>query len=170
MKTVSTPALLATWQRVKATWAAASTTQRRLSGAALALALLAWLWWTALSPALNTLRSASTQHQALDAQLLTLRALALETASLQAMPRVKNTESVGALDQLLRQDLGLQAKLSVVGERATVTLKDLPPDTLVRWLVQTRQTARVKPAELHLTLNAQRTAWDGSVVLLLPPP
>ena len=170
MKTASTPALLATWQRAKATWAAAPTTQRRLSGAALAVALLAWLWWTALSPALNTLRSASTQHQALDAQLLTLRALALETASLQAMPRFKNTESVGALEQLLRQDLGPQAKLSIAGERATVILKDLPPDTLVRWLVQTRQTARVKPAEMHLTLNAQRTAWDGSVVLLLPPP
>ena len=170
MKTASTPALLSTWQRALATWAAVPTTQRRLLAAALAVALLAWLWWIALSPALNTLRSASTQHRALDAQLLTLRALAMETASLQAMPRVKNAESVRALEQQLQQDLGPQAKLSVVGERATVTVKDLPPDTLVRWLVQTRQTARVKPAEMHLTLNAQRTAWDGSVVLLLPPP
>lgn len=170
MKTVSTPASFSVWQRAQATWAVASAAQRSVLAGALALALLAGLWWVALSPALSTLRNASAQHRALDAQLITLRALAVETASLQAMPRVKNIESVSTLDQLLRQDLGPDAKLSIVGERATITLKDMPPDTLVRWLVQTRKIARVKPAEMHLTLNAQRTAWNGSVVLLLPPP
>ena len=170
MKAAATPALSSAWQRARAGWASASATERRLLGAALGAVLLALLWWAALSPALSTLGSAAAQHRALDAQLQTLRALAGETASLQALPRIKTADSLSALEQLVRQDLGPQARLSVAGERATVTLKDVPADVLVRWLVQTRQTARTKPAEIHLTLNTPRTGWDGSVVFWLPPP
>ena len=132
--------------------------------------LLALIWWTALSPALSTLRGATGQHRALDAQLQIMRALAAETGGLQAMPSVKAADSLRTLEQLVRQDLGSKGQFATAGDRVTVTFKDVPADTLVRWLVQTRKTARAKPVEVHLALNVPRSTWDGSVILLLPPP
>ena len=169
MKTSSFSFFLSVWHRLQHTWKAGSANERRLLGTALAVLLLALLWWAALGPALGTLRGANAQHRTLDAQLLTMRGLATETASMQAMPRIKTADSRSALEQSVR-DLGPLGRLSIAGERATVTFKDVPADTLVKWLVQTRKTARAKPAEMHMTLNAMRTAWDGNVVLLLPPP
>ena len=170
MKTAVSPVLSLAWQRARHAWAAASAKERRLLGTALAVTLLALLWWTGLSPALSTLRGATEQHRALDAQLQNLRALAAETGNLQAMPSMKAADSLRTVEQLVRQDLGSRGQLATAGDRVTVTFKDLPADTLVRWLVQTRKTARAKPVEMHLALNAPRTTWDGSVILLLPPP
>ena len=170
MKNAVAPLLFSASHRVRQAWAAGSAKERRLLGTALAVTLLALLWWTGLSPALSTLRAAPEQHRVLDAQLQIMRALASETGGLQAMPSVNTADSLRTLEQLVRQDLGSKGQFATAGDRVTVTFKDVPADTLMRWLVQTRKTARAKPVEVHLTLNAPRITWDGSVILLLPPP
>lgn len=170
MKSAVAPVLYSALHRVRQAWAAGSAKERRLLGTALGVTLLALLWWTGLSPALSALRGATEQHRALDAQLQNLRALAAETVDLQAMPSIKAAESLRTLEQLVRQDLGTRGQLATAGDRVTVTFKDIPADTLARWLVQTRKTARVKPVEMHTALNTPRATWDGSVILLLPPP
>jgi general secretion pathway protein M len=157
-------------QRGQAIWAALAARERRLLAVALAVVVLAVLWWAGVSPALQTLRSAESQHRALDAELQTMRALAAEAASLQILPRIKADDSRKALDLSVSQRLAASAQLSVAGERATVTLKGASAEALAQWLAQARSNARATPVEARLTLNAARTGWDGRVILALPPP
>lgn len=158
------------WQRGQAAWSALPTRERRLLAAALVVVVLAALWWVGLSPALQTLRSAESQQHALDAELQTMRALAAEAASLQALPRIRTDDSRKALELSVSQRLGALAQLTVAGESATVTLKGVSAGALTQWLAQARSNARATPVQARLTLNAARTGWDGNVVLALPPP
>jgi general secretion pathway protein M len=157
-------------QRGQASWSALATRERLLVGSALAVVLLALLWWVGIQPALATLRSAEAQHRSLDAQLQTMRGLAAQAASLQSQPRISADDSLRALDLSVKQRLGAAAQLSVIGERATVTLKGATGEALAQWLAAARSNARAVPVEARLAMNAARTGWDGSVVLALPPP
>jgi general secretion pathway protein M len=157
-------------QRGQASWSALAARERVLVGSAMAVVLLALLWWVGIQPALNTLRSAEAQHRSLDAQLQTMRALAAQAASLQSQPRISADESQRALDVSVRQRLGATAQLSVIGERATVVLKGASGEALAQWLAAARSNARAVPVEARLAQNPARTGWDGSVVLALPPP
>lgn len=159
-----------TLQRGQAAWAALAPRERWLLGSALSVVVLAVLWWVGVAPALDTLRNAESRHRSLDAQLQTMRALAAEARSLQALPHIKTDDSRKALDLSVKQGLGTTAQMVVAGERATVTLKGTSAKALAEWLVQARSNARTLPIEAHLSLNAARTGWDGSVVLALPPP
>ena len=58
------------------------------------------------------------------------------------------------------------AQLTLVGERATLTLKGASADALAQWLTQVRLNARALPAEAHLLHNAAG-GWDGTLVLNL---
>ena len=58
--------------------------------------------------------------------------------------------------------------MAIAGERVTVTLAGTPPDALAQWLGQARVNARALPGEARLTRNASG-AWDGTLVLSLPP-
>ncbi|MBK5205239.1 MAG: type II secretion system protein M [Polaromonas sp.] len=162
--------LSTTLQRGQAAWAALAPRERWLLGSAFAVALLAMLWWVAVAPALDTLRNAESRHRSLDAQLQTMRALAAEAGTLQTLPRINTDDSHKALALTVKQRLGATAQLAVAGERATVTLKGTSAEALAQWLAQARSNARALPTEAHLSLNAARTGWDGSVVLALPPP
>ncbi|MDD5325669.1 MAG: type II secretion system protein GspM [Polaromonas sp.] len=157
-------------RRAQAAWAMLAARERRLLAVAMVVVMLAVLWWVGVNPALRTVRSAESQHQALDAELQTMRTLAAEAARLQALPRIGADDSRKALELSVRQGLGASAQISVAGERATVTLKGASAETLVLWLAQARSNARVAPVAARLTLNTARTGWDGSVVLALPPP
>lgn len=159
-----------TLQRGQAAWAALAPRERWLLGSALSVVMLTVLWWVGVAPALDTLRNAESRHRSLDAQLQTMRALAAEAGSLQALPHINTDGSRKALDLSVKQGLGATAQLAVAGERATVTLKGTSAKALAEWLVQARSNARTLPIEAHLSLNAARTGWDGSVVLALPSP
>lgn len=161
------------WQNALRTrWDLLAARERAALGAAAAIVLLALLWWVALGPALVTLRSAETQHRALDAQLQAMRGLQTEALALQGQPRLSHDDALRALDASVRQRLGSTAQLSVTGERATVILKGADPDALARWLTQARVNAHALPAEARLTRTAGAATaparWDGSLVLTLP--
>ena len=161
------------WQEaLRARWNLLAARERAGVGMAIALVVLALLWWVALGPAFATLRSAETQHRALDAQLQTMRSLQTEAMALQGQPKLSYDEALRALDASVRQRLGSTAQLSVAGERATLTLKGADPDALARWLTQARVNARALPAEARLTRSAGAPTaparWDGSLVLTLP--
>ena len=157
-------------QRGSAFWRARTANERRGMIAASILLGLALLWSVALGPALGTLRSAESQHRELDSRLQTMRALAAEAARLQALPRVSADDGRRALQASVTQHLGSTTQLTVAGERATITLKNVPGEALAQWLVQARNNARAIPVDARLSLNPARTAWDGSVVLAMPPP
>ena len=165
-------------------WRTLAPREQNLVLAAGALVALALLWWVAIAPALATLRAAPARHAALDSQLQQMQRLQAEAQQLQSAPKTGPGDAVGALRTALTQQLGKAAQLNVVGDRATVTLKDAPADALAQWLAQARSNARTTPQEARLTRSSAAAApaavalgsaptpprWDGSLVMALPAP
>ena len=87
--------------------------------------------------------------------------------ALQSQPRPGYDESLRQLETSIRQRLGTTARITINGERVTLTLTGAPADALAQWLVQARVDARSLPSEARLVRNAAGQ-WDGTVVLTLP--
>jgi len=154
----------------------------------LGLSVAAWvlgvglLWWVALSPALQTLHTASTQRIALDSQLQHMQSLQSEAQALRLQPKLSSTEALKALETSAKQRFGSTAQVNVVGDRVNVTLKGAPPDALAQWLSQARANAHALPVEAKLTRSVALASanppvnapaftspgWDGLLVLRLP--
>ncbi|MEH3087400.1 MAG: type II secretion system protein GspM [Xylophilus ampelinus] len=179
-------------QALRAGWSRLAPRERMLVSAAATMLGLAVFWWVALGPALQTLRGAEARHRALDAQEQRMLALRAQAQALQSQPRVPTEQARRALEGGVAQQFGGAAQVSVLGERATVSLRSVPAQALAEWLAQIRATAHAVPVEAHLTRStAGRAAsgapaapaavsaapsaaapdvrWDGSVVLQLPP-
>lgn len=156
-----------TRQELQARWAALAPRERMMVAAAGGIVVLALLWWVALAPAIATLRSADTQHRALDAQLATMQRLQAQAKAMQALPRQNPEEAMRQLEATIRAQLGVSARYSIAGDRVTLALTNTPAPALAQWLSQVRTNARAIPGEARLTRNPAG-GWDGSVVLTLP--
>ena len=171
------------WGQLQQRWALLAPRER------LGLSVAAWvlgaglLWWVALSPAWQTLRSANIQRTALDSQLQDMQGLQNEAQALKSQPQLTRSEALKALETSAKQGLGSTAQVNTVGDRITVTLKGTSPDALAQWLAQARANAHALPVEAKLTRSTPATLastaapssaapslprWDGLVVLRLP--
>jgi len=146
-------------------WNSLPRREQRLVLVALALLLVALLWWVCLAPALATLRSADKQHQLLAVQLQQMQRLQAQAKTMQAQPRLALLEARRLLEASVKP-LGATAQLVVAGERVTVTLRGASADALAQWLTQARLNARAVPSEARLVRSAAGT-WDGTLVLTL---
>ncbi len=155
-------------QVLRERWLALAPREQVLVLGAGALVAFALLWWLALAPAIGTLRSADAQHRALDAQLQQMLRLQAQAQAMQAQPRQSAEEAQRQLELAIRQQLGTAARYSVAGDRVTLTLTAVPAPALAQWLSQVRVNARAIPGEAKLTRTAAG-AWDGTLVLTLPP-
>lgn len=109
----------------------------------------------------------------LESDLRDMQAMRAQAQAMTAQPRLSPQEARRLLESSVSQILGPAAQLQVNGDRATVTLKAVPPEALAQWLIQTRANARLVPVEARLVRNtgpaaATRLSWDGSVMLVLP--
>ena len=147
-------------------WRQLKMSERRLILTAFWLILTALLWWLAIAPALKTLKESPAQHRALDAQLQSMRSLSAEAKNLQNQPKLGLDEAQKALQSAVTQRFGATAQLNLTGERASLTLKNAPPQELALWLTQARVNARALPTEAKLSRNGD--GWDGTLVLSLP--
>jgi len=177
--------------QLRARWAALAPREQRLLGGAAALVALALVWWLALAPALRTLSSAPDEHARLDAQLQQMTTLQARARQLQAQPRANPDDAQRALQASVRDGLGPQAQLRVVGgtDGANLSVRGVPATTLAQWLAQARGNARATPREVHLTraqsaanatpgstpaaapergAGADAIRWDGTLVMTLP--
>jgi general secretion pathway protein M len=161
-----------------ARWNAFAPRERSLVAAAVALTMLALLWWVGISPALAKLRAARDAAPQVQAQLQLMRAQAAEAASLKSQRILSYEESLRALETSVKS-LGAGATLSVNNDRASVSVRAVSGDALAQWLAQVRANARLVPTELKLqkstassasasTATASMAAWDGQLVLSLP--
>jgi general secretion pathway protein M len=151
-------------------WQAMASRERLLVGAAVALIVVALLWWVGLAPALSKLQQAQRLGPQLDAQLQLMRAQAQEAAALKGQRQLSYDESLRSLEASIKT-LGAGATLSVSDARANVSIKATSGDALAQWLAQVRANARLVPAELRLQRTntaSDAAAWDGSIVLSLP--
>lgn len=155
-------------QTLRARWQQLAPREQLLAAAAAAVVAAALVWWIAFAPAIATLRTAEAQHRGLDAQLQRMLALQAQAQAMQSQPRLGHEEALRLLELSIRQHLGVSARYSIAGERVTVTLAGARADALAQWLTQARVNARALPGEARLQRNAGG-AWDGTLVLTLPP-
>lgn len=175
---------LRTW---RAHWKALAPRERLAVGWAATTIGLAVVWWLLLAPALQTLRQAPAQHAVLDQQLQRMQRLQAEALRLQAELPPPRSEAEGALptaqpdlprslQESVNAQLGAGAQLVLQGERAQLTLRNVPAEALATWLVQARQNLKVGALEVRLTATSPAQAaapgqhWNGSLVLALPTP
>jgi general secretion pathway protein M len=131
------------------------------------------IWWIGLAPALKTLAQADARQRSLDAQFQQMQVLAAEAQALQSRPKARFDDSLRALEASVKQGLGGGAQLVISGERATITLKNVPASALSGWLAQARVNASAVITEARLVRSpapapATGTLWNGTLVLNLP--
>src|SRR5262245_6540751 len=131
-------------------WNGMPPRQRLLMGTAIALVAVALVWSLAVQPALTTLRTAPVALSSLDTQLQQMQRLAAEVRELRAAPPVSSTQSMSAL-RTATERLGSNARLSVVGDRATVTLTGVEAAAVTTWLSEVRAGARARVLEAQLS-------------------
>lgn len=143
-------------------WAGMELRERRLIGAAAGLLLLAAVWMIGIVPARRTLREAPAQIERLDAELLRMRSLAAETATLRDAAPVSAAQAANALNAASER-LGGAARIVIQGDRATLQLTGVEGPALQAWLAEARSAARARPIELQLTRGPR--GLSGSLVV-----
>lgn len=164
----------------KERWKTLAAREQTLVLIAASIVGIAIVWWVLLSPAIKTLKNAPAEHAQLDRKLQHMRSLQQEALELQKAPRVQGDDATRVLQSSLTQALGSTAQISIVGDRATVTLKAAPAGALGQWLANVRSSARAIPIQSKLvrtngpgkSANAAPQAlpafWEGTLVLSLP--
>ncbi len=132
-----------------------------IGGAAAAVVIL---WMLALQPALRTIREAPPQIAALETELQSMRSLSTETGGLRGAAPVSRSQAVAALEAATRQ-LGSSGKLSIQGDRATLTIDAADSARLAQWLELARTAARARPIELQLMRGTK--GYSGSLVVIV---
>ena len=166
------------WSALQARWGTLRPRERLGVGAAALAVLAAVLWTFALAPALSVWREAPARHAALDERAQRMQALAAEVQALRQQPKASREEALRALQQLV-QAHAATVQLSMVDDRATLTLRGLDAATLADLLARSRMDARALPVQAQLTratpagepgAQAAPVRWNGTLVLSLPAP
>lgn len=147
-----------------AAWRGLSQRDRNAATLAGIVVGLFLVWLLAVQPALRTLNTAPVELDALDAQLQAMQGLASEAAELRAAPPVTQQAATAVL-QAATERLGEMGKLTLQGDRAVLTLKEVSTSALGEWLAEARTGARIRPLEATLTRGAQ--GYSGTLVVAL---
>ena len=155
-------------------WNALAQREQNLVLLAGSVVLLALLWWVALAPALNSLRTAPARHAAADRELQTMLQMQAQAELLRQQPQSSSADAKTLLEQSVAAELGANAKLQWLGQRAQITLTQAPAPALARWLSQARDNSHAAVAEMKLNRQTAgnagyaTTRWSGSLLLDLP--
>jgi general secretion pathway protein M len=152
------------WQ---ARWAAMPPRERKLATSAAWLIGLVLLVMVGIRPAWRTLSQTPAQLKEADAQLDQMKRLADEAQMLRQRPPVPPAQSEAALKSATDR-LGEGARLSLQGERATLTVNKVSGEALASWLEEARGAARAKPLEAGL-MQVSVGVYSGNIVLGLGP-
>jgi general secretion pathway protein M len=145
-------------------WQALASRERlglSIAGAALALLVV---WQLGVASAWRTLREAPLQIDRLDAQLQDMQRLASEAQELRGLAPVSAAQAALAL-KAATDHLGAVGKLSVQGERATLTLNGASSEQLRTWLGEARSAARARPVQAQLQRGPK--GYSGTLELSL---
>jgi general secretion pathway protein M len=157
----------------KVAWARRSPREQQLLGIGFWVLSLAALWMLALAPALRTWQEAPARQVLLDAQSQRMRQLQAQAQSLQKPVALSRADAAKWLEKNLTE-LGPNARISLQGETATLSLQAAPAAALARWLSQARDHAQALPTQAQLQHasppgpNSLDVTWRGSLVLRLP--
>lgn len=144
-----------------------SPRDRVLSAVGLAVLAIYLMWAVAVAPALKTLRQAPLQLAALQAQEQQMQAQAQAARALRNVTPLAPAAAAQAL-QSASARLGPQARLTLQGDRAVLTLQATPAPQLMAWLTEVRAGARARVTEAALT-QAGPGSYSGSLTLAIGP-
>lgn len=158
------PALAQSREQLRTWWRTRAPRERTALSAAAAVVGLFLAWLVLVQPALRTLREAPARIDALDAQLQQTQRLAAESQGLRGVAAVPPSQAAAAL-KAATDRLGDKGRLSMQGDRASLTLNGVSPEALRGWLLEARGAARVRPSEAQLTRGPQ--GYSGTLVVML---
>lgn len=148
-------------------WAAMAPRERQMATIAAWLLAAVVLVLVGIRPAWKTLSQAPAQLRELDGQLDQMRRLAEESQALRQRPPVPPAQAEAALRSATER-LGAGAKLTVQGDRVTLTLTKVPGDALATWLDEARGAARARPMEAGL-MQVEPGVYSGNIILAMGP-
>lgn len=143
-------------------WKQRSARERIALGGAVAVLVLGLVWLVLLAPALRTLREAPATLDRLDVQFQQMQRLSSEARELKSTPPVSVAQSVAAL-RAASDRLGDRARMSVQGDRATLTLNGVSTERLRQWLAEARSGARSRVVDAQLSRGAQ--GFNGTIIV-----
>ncbi len=158
------------WQ---AAWARRSPREQQLLSVGGWVLGLAALWALALAPALRTWQETPARQAQLDAQTQRMHLLQAQAQGLQKPRAISRTDAALWLEKNL-SELGPNARISMQGDSATLSLQAAPAASLARWLSHARDNAQALPTQAQLQQVSPASAdrpeptWRGSLVLRLP--
>jgi general secretion pathway protein M len=123
------------------------------------------VWLIAVQPALRTLRETPTELDRLELQLQQMQIASLESETLRSASPVPAAQAADAL-RAATERLGGKGKISIQGDRATLTFTGVPFPSLRVWLGEARSGARARPVEAQLLKGVG--GYNGSISLVLP--
>jgi general secretion pathway protein M len=121
-------------------------------------ALLAWLVF--IQPAWRTARAAPAQLDQLEGELHQMQRVAAESRALRSIAPISVAQAGTSL-KAASERLGDKARLTLQGERATLTLTGVSPEALRGWINEARSGARARPVEA--TLQRGPAGFTGSI-------
>ena len=145
-------------------WRSFAPRERRALSIALLLMAVFAIWSLFVQPAWSTLREAPAQLDRLQSELQRMQRLAAEARELRSVVPVSAVAAGSAL-QSATSRLGATAKLTLQGERATLSFTGVSPEGLRAWLIEARSTARARPVEAQLARAP--TGFSGSVIVAI---
>ena len=151
-------------QQAAAYWRSRAPRERIALGVVGVVLGLMFVWLLFVQPAWRTAREAPTQLDQIDRQLQLIQATAAEIKTLRAIAPVSSTQAAAAL-KAATDRLGEHARLSMQGDRATLTLTGVTSDALLSWLNEVRSAARARPIEASLSRAQQ--GYNGTVLVTL---
>lgn len=145
------------------------TLRERQAMALVALVLVLFLVWVLfVQPALSSLRAAPAQLDRLDAQMQQMQRLAAEGRELRGIAPVSASQAAAAL-KAATDRLGAAGKITLLGDRATLTLNGVSSEALRAWMSEARNAARARPVEAQLTRGPKGYSGSLSVNLAGTP-
>ena len=151
-------------QQAQTYWRSRAPRERIALGGVVAVVFIAFVWLVLVQPAWHTASVAPAQLDQAERELQQIQATAAEVKGLRAIAPVSSTQATAAL-KAATERLGEHARLSMQGDRATLTLTGVSADALLNWLGEVRSAARARPIEASLSRAPQ--GYNGTVLVTL---
>ena len=162
---LNTPAPIASLrQQAVLFWRERARRERLALGAGFFALAVVLVWLLLVQPAWRTAREAPAQLDEIERQLQQIQASAAEVKALRAVAPVSSIQAAAAL-KAATDRLGSGARLSMQGDRASLTLTGIGSEALRGWLNEARSAARARPIEASLSRAPQ--GYSGTIVVTL---
>jgi len=164
-ETLSTaPPMASLKQQARAFWRSRAARERQALAIGLVALVAVLVWLVFVQPAWHAVSQAPAQLDQLDRQLQQLQAMSDEVKALRSVSPVSAPQAAAALRAATAR-LGEQARLSLQGDRASVTFTAVDTEDLRDWLNEVRSAARARPIEASLSRVAD--GYSGTIVVIL---